>query len=191
MERRPIRWRDPGSGWRVSLLIAAWAVVSAGTHRFGPYPRIAEAARSSLPEESFGWSAEGLAVLLARLGPEGRELYLRFQAIDILVVGLTTIMLVAVIQWAVGQVDGAESEWHNLALVPLVACALELVENTALFALGFLHPSLSVTLVGIGSFATRAKFVIGGAAVLIAVAAVLIAWWAMWREGRRESIRYS
>lgn len=190
MERRPIRWRDPGPGWRVSLLIAGWAVVSAGAHRFGPYPRIAEAA-GSLPEQSFGWSAERLAVLLARLGPEGRELYLRFQAIDILVVGLTTIMLVAVIQWGVGQVDGAESEWHNLALVPLAACALELVENTTLFALGFLHPSLSGTLVGIGSFATRAKFVIGGAAALIAVVAVLYAWWTMWREARQETVRYS
>ncbi|MDX1624031.1 MAG: hypothetical protein R3199_08615 [Gemmatimonadota bacterium] len=182
MDRRPIRWRNPGSGTVVLLLTAIWVFVSAAALRLGPYPELAELTGGRFLEATFGWGPRLASDLLASLGSEGREVYLQYQVVDLLVAGFTALLLVTVVQWAVGRVAGSESEWHNLALLPLAALALELVENVSLFVLAFFHPSVPGLFVSLGSWATRGKLLVGTVAVLAVVAAVVVAWGRMWEE---------
>lgn len=179
IRRRPIRWRDPGPGGRVALLVALYVAMVWGMFRLGPYAELAASGRTPLLEETFRWTAAEGAAWIGSLG-EVIEPYRRFQAVDLLGAAFASLVLITVIQWGVGRVRGEESGWHDLALVPLAVCAAELVENASLFTATFFPPDTVGGILSVGLWATRVKFVLGAASFLIAGGAVLAGWWNLW-----------
>lgn len=180
IRRRPIRWRDPGPGGRVALLVVLYLVMVWATFRFGPYAELAASDAVPLLEETFRWSVPEGRAWVSALGDATLEPYRRFQAVDLLGAGFASLVLITVVQWGVGRVAGRESRWHDLALVPLAVCAVELVENATLFTVTFLPADSMGGLLSVASWATAAKFVLGAAAFAVAGGAVLVGWWNLW-----------
>lgn len=182
MERRPIRWHDPGPGSRVLLLVVAYLLVVWLSFEHGPYATLAELG-GSLPEETFGWEEASLERRLEALGDSGRHAYRQFQIVDFLAAGFAAIVLMAVIQWGAYRFGGEASGLHHLSALPLLLFLAELTENATLVLLSLSWPNLPHAAVEIASWATRAKFVLGGAAFAGAAAATLAGWWSMWTRG--------
>ncbi|MDX1661175.1 MAG: hypothetical protein R3326_05245 [Gemmatimonadota bacterium] len=179
MERRPIRWHDPGPGTRVALLVVAYLALVWLSFEHGPYATL-EGLVETLPEETFGWGERGLDARLEVLGEAGRDAYWQFQIADFLAAGFAAIVLMAVIQWGAHTFGGEDSALHHLSTLPLLLFLAEVVENVGLVFLSVSWPDLPGSIVSLASWATRAKFVLGGATFVGAAVATLAGWWALW-----------
>lgn len=164
---------------RVALLVAAYFAIVWLSFEHGPYATLSKLL-GTLPEETFGWGGAGLEASLRALGESGRDLYWQFQIVDFLAAGFAAIVLMVVIQWGANRFGGETSALHHLSALPLLLFAAELTENVCLVVLSTSWPDLPGTVVDLASWATRAKFLLGGATFLAAGVATLAGWWALW-----------
>lgn len=118
-----------GSGRLAVLACAVFVLGGAALFQTGPYAQLSAAA-GALPEESITSAAE-LQAFLSALSAEQRALYLRWQLWDALNPLLIGFLGVAVLAWLAGR-DTLASKGRGLLVIPLLAPAADLVENTVL-----------------------------------------------------------
>ncbi|MBL8978375.1 MAG: hypothetical protein JNM53_08185 [Gemmatimonadetes bacterium] len=160
-----LRW---STGRMAALGVALMVIVGQVVFRFGPYPRLeALPGGADLPETA-STAPELVAAYLERIGPEGRELYARFQWFDLLNPVLICVALVPLIGWLIGRAGVADRPWRYLILLPFVAGAMDLVEDFLLMGAIAAYPAAGAGS-GVLPLITMLKF----GAVVLALPAVL------------------
>ncbi len=160
-----LRW---STGRMAALGVALMVIIGQVIFRFGPYPRLeALPGGADLPETASTAPAL-VAAYLERIGPEGRELYARFQWFDLLNPVLICVALVPLIGWLIGRAGVADRPWRYLILLPFVAGAMDLVEDFLLMGAIAAYPATAAGS-GILPLITMLKF----GALILALPAVL------------------
>lgn len=157
------------AGWMLALSVAAWLGFS--LFLFGSrYEAVASrVAPAPLLEEWPVTAPIDVSAVLDTLGTDGREAYASFQQLDSVNATLAAGVIAILILFCVERF-GRRTAWRGLAILPAGLLAAELVENMTLSRLIAAYPDVaagSITLLGT---ATRAKFVFGLVAFVIAIA---------------------
>jgi hypothetical protein len=157
-----------GAGPRAVGAVAAYVIVAAALRNVGPYSRVeALAGRLRLPEERPGISPAGVSIFLARIGEDGRALYIQALLLDFALPALLAFAAWAAATWAGTQTSYARAMSSMLVRVTTLAVSAEVIENVLLLIAATRHPlrPLLGSLVGV---VVSAKF------ALIALAAVAL-----------------
>ena len=171
------------SGGRVLLTGLLLAVAGSLLFTLGPYARLKEATgRVAFPEEGVSSSGELLSFLDA-LGPGGRQLYLRIQALDLLNPVLIGLFGVALVAWMLRLATDSPARSWGL-LIPLVAPVADLVEDGIIASaiLAFPEPAVATSALPVVS---TLKFAGLAVTLFFSMALVAPALRRRWRGGRR------
>ena len=123
---------------------------------FGPYPELLNLNNNApLPEEQLS-TPETVASFLEQIGPQGRELYIQFQFLDLLNPLIIVTFLLLTMAWLLKQ-RGEGSVLRFVLLVPLLILVAELWENTLLALAGASYPQSGSGIASVG-LATVLKF---------------------------------
>lgn len=159
------------ASWMLALSVAAWLGFSLFV--FGNrYEAVAtRVAPDPLLEEWPVTAAVDVTTMLERLGADGRVDYNAFQQLDSINAALAAAVIAILILFCVERF-GRRTAWRGLAALPIGLLAAELVENVTISRLISSFPDIaagSITLLGT---ATRAKFVFGLFAFVVAVGCI-------------------
>lgn len=174
------------TGIRAAISVAVLATVGTYLFRLSPYEEVkGRLAGVSLPEEAITSPAR-FAEVMAALDASGRELYLQFQAWDLLNPILMGAAGVMVLGWLVGRSRRSRSRWRLVVVLPLVLLGADLLENGIIAMAVAAYPERAV----IGTalpLMTAVKFAAAMAAV--ASSAWLALLWARdsWADARRPA----
>lgn len=117
------------TGVRAAIAVAAFGTAGTYLFRLSPYERVkARLDGASLPEETIT-SPGRFAEVMAALDASGRELYLQFQAWDLLNPVLMGAAGAMVLGWLVGRSRRSRSRWRLVVLLPVVLLGADLLEN--------------------------------------------------------------
>lgn len=157
------------AGWMLALSVAAWLGFS--LFLFGSrYDAVASRlAPAPLLEELPVTATIDVSSVLDTLGAEGREAYAAFQGLDSANAALAALVVAVLILFCVERF-GRRTAWRGLAVVPLGLLAAEIVENVTISRLIAAYPEVAASSVTLLGTATRAKFVFGLIAFLLAIA---------------------
>ena len=157
------------AGWMLALSVAAWLGFS--LFLFGSrYDAVASRlAPAPLLEELPVTAPIDVTSVLDTLGAEGRDAYASFQGLDSANAALAALVVAVLILFCVERFS-RRTAWRGLAVVPLGLLAAEIVENTTISRLIAAYPDVAASSVTLLGTATRAKFVFGLVAFLLAIA---------------------
>ena len=157
------------AGWMLALSVAAWLGFS--LFLFGSrYDAVASRlAPAPLLEELPVTAPIDVSSVLDTLGAEGRAAYAAFQGLDSANAALAALVVAVLILFCVERF-GRRTAWRGLAVVPLGVLAAEIVENMTISRLIAAYPEVAASSVTLLGTATRAKFVFGLIAFLLAIA---------------------
>lgn len=166
--------KPAANGMTVIVCVCVWLAFSIAVFVMGPYDELVQLSGGQLLEERFGgYDAPMLAAQLDKIGARGRVLYGQFQALDGANAILMAIALSLLIALAVRSVADERSWLSLLALLPVAAGVLELVENAALLdALGS-YPAAGA-FVGEMGRVTQVKLFVGFTSLLLAALSVIV-----------------
>ena len=153
----------------LALSVAAWLGFS--LFLFGSrYDAVASRlAPAPLLEELPVTAPIDVSSVLDTLGAEGRAAYAAFQGLDSANAALAALVVAVLILFCVERF-GRRTAWRGLAVVPLGVLAAEIVENMTISRLIAAYPEVAASSVTLLGTATRAKFVFGLIAFLLAIA---------------------
>ena len=168
-------------GWMAVAAVVLFAVFTATV-----LPAQAEAGafytdRYPAPDTSLWYSPDDLYAAAEAWGSDGRAAYVyarvTFDVIWPLVYGA---FLVTTLAWAWARGTAPGSRWRAVALLPIVAVALDYAENICAATVMARYPARAPVLAGLGAFFTArrwhalsASFMLLGIGVNVAV----VAWW--------------
>lgn len=157
------------AGWMLALSVAAWLGFS--LFLFGSrYDAVASRlAPAPLLEDLPVTAPIDVSSVLDTLGAEGREAYAAFQGLDSANAALAALVVAVLILFCVERF-ARSTAWRGLAVVPLGLLAAEIVENLTISRLIAAYPEVTASSVTLLGTATRAKFVFGLIAFLLAIA---------------------
>lgn len=171
------------TGARVAIALAALGFGGVPLFRASPYAAVKSLlGGASLPEETVT-SPERFVEVLEILGAPGRELYLQFQAWDLLnpiLIGGAGAMLLG---WLLKRSRRANSAWRFAVLFPVAALCTDLLENLVISLAVGAFPDVGA----LGSalpLVTASKF---GAVIATMVSALLLA--LLWIRDRVSGAR--
>jgi len=169
-------------GSTVLACLVIWLALSIALFSLGPYGELTGLLNGPLLEETFGYTPQDVAARFEALGVQGRTLYRHFQVLDAANAVLMGVALALALSFSLTRLAGAGSVVRGLAVLPLLAAGLELLENALLFLAldAFPAPHAMVSVAGV---VTRAKLVIGFGSLLLVVVSfiALAARWALRR----------
>ena len=157
------------TGWMLALSVAAWMgftlflfgnLFEAVASRLAPAPLI---------EEWPVTAAIDVSTVLETLGADGRLAYAEFQRFDMINASLASLVIAILIMFCVERF-GHHPAWRGLAILPVGLLASEIVENLTLCRLIAAFPEVSAESLTVLGTATRAKFVFGLIAFVVAIA---------------------
>jgi hypothetical protein len=126
----------------------------------GPVPAVVEAADAPLLDTRFGWGQDDARGFLSALDTEGLRLYALVLLIDTLY-GLTyAVAGTLVLAWISGRLVTPTNPLGWVVLLPLLAGALDLVENVGILGLLALFPSLPSALGAALGVVTATKLIL-------------------------------
>ncbi len=162
-----LRWVASGP---VALVAALFFVAfSLVFFNLGPVPDVMEAADAPLLDTRFGWGQDDARGFLSALGDEGRRLYALTLLIDTLY-GLTfAVAGTLVLAWISGRLVAPTNPLGWVVLLPVLAGALDLVENTGIFTLLALFPSISSALGAALGLVTATKLILVNLATVLTI----------------------
>ena len=146
--------------------------------------------RYAAPDTSVWYSLDDLYAAAEAWGPEGRAAYVHarvtFDVIWPMVYGtflLTTLAWV----WARGTASG--SRWRGVALLPVVAVALDYAENICTATVMARYPARTPVLAELAPLFTAGKWLVLSASFMLLAIGVIIALTARWRARRTRPPR--
>lgn len=172
-------------GWMVLVALVLFAVFTATV-----LPAQAEAAafytvRYPAPDTSLWYSPDDLYAAAEAWGREGRAAYVdarvTFDVVWPLVYGAFLVTALAWV-WARGTASG--SRWLGVALLPVVAVALDYAENICAATVMARYPAGTPVLAELAPFFTAGKWLALAASFILLVVGVIVALTARW--GRRS-----
>jgi len=117
---------------------------------------LAESGESIL-DMTFYYTAEEALNRMSAYGPEGRRIYLGFQALDLPFILAYSLAAAFLLSWLIQKV-GAAGEIHSrLNLVPLLVGVADLVENSCVLMMLTMHPDAPQIVAAVASSATLFK----------------------------------
>ena len=122
-----------------ALFFVAFSVVF---FNLGPVPDVVEAAEAPLLDTRFGWDQDDARGFLSALGDEGRRLYALTLLIDTLYALTFAVTGTLVLAWISGRLLAPTNPLWRVVLLPVLAGALDLVENAGILTLLVLFPSV-------------------------------------------------
>ena len=159
------------TGARAVAAVVALGVGGSLLFRLSPYARLKTILNhASLPEETIT-SPGRLAEILDTLGVAGRELYLQFQAWDVVNPLLICLAGAMLLGWLLKRAQRTNSKWRVIIWLPVAMLAADLLENLVLSVAVGAYPD-PVAIVNALPLVTTIKF---GAAIATGMAVVLLA----------------
>lgn len=171
----------PKSGWIVFAIIVGWQMIGALFFTLGAYPKIASLEAGTMPEESFGYSADEINSWLTNLADSGRELYQQFQLLDVANAAITAVALTAGLSYTLQRLFPENKQLQLITYIPSLVFILELLENLLLYINAANFPDSFV--VGLASTITITKLILGFGSIIIFFVT------AIWTLGKHVRIR--
>lgn len=154
------RLRRVATGRVVLSAASVFVAFSVVLFNFGPVPAVVEAAGAPLLDSRFAWTQEGAQSFLSALREEGRRLYGFVVALDA-AYGVTFAAGALLLAWISAQMLSSANALRWVALLPILAGALDLFENAGIAVLLSTFPSVPSMLAATLGLATAAKLVLG------------------------------
>ncbi len=117
---------------------------------------LAESGESIL-DITFYYTAEEALDRMAAYGPEGRRIYLAFEALDFPFVPAYSLAAAFLLSWLIQKTGSAGKMHSRLNLVPLLVGAADVVENSCVLVLLTMHPDAPQIVAAVASSATLFK----------------------------------
>lgn len=139
LAQRLMDWTSPK---KVLLALFAFVVLQVGFGLATTHPAVGRVV-SAMPDTHLGYEGAGLVALIGKLADDGtaaRLLY-GFDMLNPVVGGAFFCLLLARLLVATGR---RESGWQLLAVLPIVAGTLDILENLVVLTLLSLYPSESI-----------------------------------------------
>ena len=153
-----LRWVASGPVALVAaLFFVAFSVVF---FNLGPVPDVVEAAEAPLLDTRFGWDQDDARGFLSALGDEGRRLYALTLLIDTLYALTFAVTGTLVLAWISGRLLAPTNPLRWVVLLPVLAGALDLVENAGVLTLLAFFPSVPSVLGGALGLVTASKLIL-------------------------------
>lgn len=131
----PEKLRTLSSGRNVLIAIILWLAFSVYLFNFGPYGPLRSAGQGApLIEESFSTEPDQIAERLTALGSERRDLYVRFQMLDVVNAVLTAAGMTLLLVFIYRRFVGPRNPAGLLVVLPLMLGAVDLLENILLIS---------------------------------------------------------
>ena len=140
-----------------ALFFVAFSVVF---FNLGPVPDVVEAAEAPLLDTRFGWDQDDARGFLSALGDEGRRLYALTLLIDTLYALTFAVTGTLVLAWISGRLLAPTNPLRWVVLLPVLAGALDLVENAGVLTLLAFFPSVPSVLGGALGLVTASKLIL-------------------------------
>ena len=123
-------WLQRVATGRAALIaVLVYVVFSLVFFNLGPVPAIVETANAPLLDTRFAWGGDDARHFLATLGEEGRRLYALVLLIDTLYALTFAVAGALLLAWISGRILSTTSPMRWVALLPIVAGVLDLIEN--------------------------------------------------------------
>lgn len=146
--------------------------------------------RYTAPDTSFWYLPEDLYAAAEAWGPEGRAAYVRarvtFDVIWPIVYGT---FLLTTLAWLWARGTAAGSRWRAVALLPVVAVALDYAENICAATVMARYPARTPLLAELAPLFTAGKWLTLSASFMLLAVGVIIALAAWWRSRRSRPRR--
>lgn len=155
----------------VSLVL--WLGYSIVLFQKGPYTALQDAIQQPMLEETVGYGTDEVADRLARLTPEGRQIYSRFQFFDTWGAILMAMALTFCVGFVVRRWSDPAGPLRLLLVVPLLLAGSELLENLLLLLLIGDRVPIDGPVAGIAGAVTSIKLGLAFAAVPFVVLALV------------------
>ena len=146
--------------------------------------------RYAAPDTSLWYSPDDLYAAAEEWGPDGRAAYVyarvTFDVIWPLVYGA---FLVTTLAWVWARGTGPGSRWRRVALLPVVAVALDYAENICTATVMARYPARTPVLAELAPFFTAGKWLTLAASFVLLAIGVIVAVVARFRRRRSRPTR--
>ncbi|WP_353081093.1 hypothetical protein [Tessaracoccus lapidicaptus] len=172
-------------GWMVLVALVLFAVFTATV-----LPAQAEAGafytlRYGAPDTSLWYSPDDLYAAAEAWGREGRAAYVDARVtFDVVWPMVYAAFLVTALAWVWARGTASGSRWRGVALLPVVAVALDYAENICAATVMARYPARTPVLAELAPFFTAGKWLALAASFMLLVVGVIVALTARW--GRRS-----
>ena len=154
----------------------------------GPVPHVVEVADAPLLDTRFGWDHDDARSFLSALGGEGRRLYTLALLIDMLYALIFAVAGTLVLAWILGRLVAPTNPVGGVVLLPVLAGALDLVENVGILGLLALFPSVPSALGAALGLVTSGKLILVNLSTVSTILGLIVLTVvALFREYRRRS----
>jgi hypothetical protein len=163
------RLRRVATGRTVLLAASVFVAFSVVFFNSGPVPAAADAADAPLLDNRFAWTREDAQSFLSALGAEGRGLYglvLTLDAVYALTFAAAGALLLV---WISARTLFPTNPLRLVALIPVLAGALDLLENAGIAILLSTFPPVPPSLAAMLGLVTAAKLVLVNLSFALAV----------------------
>ena len=165
-----LAWLRRVATGRVVLFAASvFVVFSLIFFNAGPVPAVVEAADVPLLDNRFAWTQEDAQSFLSALGVEGRRLYGLVLELDTLYAFTFATAGTLLLAWISARMLSPTNPLRWVALLPILAGALDLFENVGIPILLSTFPAVLLTLAGMLGLVTAAKLVLVNLSFALAV----------------------
>ena len=175
LSAKAMTWLQRVASGPVALVAALFFVVfSFVFFNLGPVPAVVEAAGAPLLDTRFGWDQDDARSFLSAIGYEGRRLYALALLIDALYTLTFAVTGTLVLAWISGRLLAPTSPLRWVVLLPVLAGALDLVENSGILTLLTFFPSVPLVLGGALGFVTAAKLILVNLCTVLTVLGLVV-----------------
>lgn len=138
--------------------------------------------RYAAPDTSFWYSPEDLYAAAEAWGRDGRAAYVYARVtFDVVWPVVYGVFLVTTLAWVWARGTAPESRWRGVALLPMVAVALDYAENVCTATVMARYPVRTPLLTELAPIFTAGKWLVLSASFLLLVIGVIVAVAARWR----------
>lgn len=178
MKRLSDRIRRVSNGW-VTLLALVIFVLFTGLVLPGQAAQAKEnSAGAATPDLSFMYSTSDLYEMAQSYGADGRGLYVKARfTFDLVWPLVYTLFLVTSISWLFGRALPEKSIWQRANLVPLLAMALDYLENLSTSIVMVRYPARTAVVDVFATIFTPVKWIFVSLSFMLLLIGVMLALW--------------
>ena len=168
-------WLRRVTSGRVALVGALFFVAfSIVLFNLGPVPHVVEAADAPLLDTRFGWDHDDARSFLSALEDEERRLYVLVLLIDMLYALTFAVAGTLVLAWISERLVAPTNPLQWVVLLPVLAGALDLVENAGILILLALYPSVPSALGAALGLLTATKLILVNLATVLTILGLVV-----------------